>query len=233
MRLGRLQFPMWLLTAALFSSACTDAAPAGPSTAPGEPLQVPPQLAPTPVELSAAEADSLDVAIRQSAELRELLDIRDLLTQRLRQRGHNPQQVFQQRANPRALSGVFGLTPSEERDLNTRLTTARAALLARFPTASLVAEGKVIVPASCQPSRIDSRLERSGAEDGTLANEHGPIEGDPFDDPEFESDCRWLLYVASLALCTTTGPVLYWACAFVAWCSFCDGPAVTRLCNAL
>lgn len=37
--------------------------------------------------------------------------------------------------------------------------------------------------------------------------------------------CHWVLLVASLVLCTAAGPWLYWLCAYVASCTFCDGLA--------
>jgi len=51
-------------------------------------------------------------------------------------------------------------------------------------------------------------------------------EGDP-------SSCEWLPYVAALALCTLLGPIWYWVCAYVAYCSFCKGPLRDGLCDPL
>lgn len=36
-----------------------------------------------------------------------------------------------------------------------------------------------------------------------------------------ENDCSWIPYSACLIVCTSTGPILYWPCAYVCMCSFC------------
>jgi hypothetical protein len=34
--------------------------------------------------------------------------------------------------------------------------------------------------------------------------------------------CQWGPYVAHLAACAKTGPIVYWACAYVAYCAWCE-----------
>ncbi|MDP4281764.1 MAG: hypothetical protein Q8867_06390 [Bacteroidota bacterium] len=44
-------------------------------------------------------------------------------------------------------------------------------------------------------------------------------------------DCYYLPYIACLTVCTSTGPVLYWVCAYGCFCSYCYGPTHDKLCN--
>lgn len=44
------------------------------------------------------------------------------------------------------------------------------------------------------------------------------------------TSCQWGPFIASLILCTTLGPVLYWPCAYIGMCSFCDGSVIDTLC---
>ncbi len=41
----------------------------------------------------------------------------------------------------------------------------------------------------------------------------------------------YIQYTMCLIACTTTGPVIYWPCAYLCYCSYCDGSAT--ICNVL
>jgi len=43
-------------------------------------------------------------------------------------------------------------------------------------------------------------------------------------------DCNWGQFSMSLILCTKTGPVLYWGCAYLALCGHCEGGWVDDIC---
>lgn len=46
-----------------------------------------------------------------------------------------------------------------------------------------------------------------------------------------EVDCAWGPYLGNLALCAATGPKLYWLCAGLAVCSWCEGGWVDNACD--
>jgi len=45
--------------------------------------------------------------------------------------------------------------------------------------------------------------------------------------------CNYVPYVASLVVCTAAGPVLYWPCAILAYCTWCFGPTHDAICGPL
>lgn len=105
----------------------------------------------------------------------------------------------------------------------------------RLKLQSPVAKGllPVIVESEAEPARGGGPRER-----GVSRLTDVPSEGDIFSKaagypPCQEGDpdsCEWLPYVAALALCTLLGPIWYWVCAYVAYCSFCTGPLRDDLC---
>lgn len=42
--------------------------------------------------------------------------------------------------------------------------------------------------------------------------------------------CKWIPYTASLVVCSAGGPILYWPCAYVAVCAWCEGGWVDDAC---
>lgn len=46
-----------------------------------------------------------------------------------------------------------------------------------------------------------------------------------------EASCRWPAYIVALVSCASLGAFLYWLCAYIAYCSFCEGKLVDQLCG--
>jgi len=42
--------------------------------------------------------------------------------------------------------------------------------------------------------------------------------------------CKWVPYTASLLVCSASGPIIYWPCAYVAICAWCEGGWVNDAC---
>lgn len=53
----------------------------------------------------------------------------------------------------------------------------------------------------------------------------------PVGDAPVISGCRWAPYLVALALCSRLGPLLYWACSYVAYCSNCYGVTRDQICT--
>ena len=77
--------------------------------------------------------------------------------------------------------------------------------------------GEITAAQSCNAEAAARALAR-GTGDGEIGLQNTEIE-------EPAGDCKWLQYTAALAVCTTAGPVIYWPCAYLAYCSFCTGNA--------
>ena len=113
------------------------------------------------------------------------------------------------RATPsRVVEKIYGDQASAD-EFMLRLNNATTALLDKFPSLVESSTDSACSPRTKQNIEIFfANFERIHAQ-GTLSQSGG--------------DCRWLPYTACLALCTTTGPVWYWVCAYVCYCSFCEG----------
>jgi hypothetical protein len=49
-------------------------------------------------------------------------------------------------------------------------------------------------------------------------------------EPELDdASCEWVQYALCLVLCTSTGP-LYWPCAYLCVCAYCDGGNIKEIC---
>lgn len=53
----------------------------------------------------------------------------------------------------------------------------------------------------------------------------------PPDSIWWDTDCAWVPFTASVALCSALGPTLYWACAAVAACHWCEGGWIDDACE--
>jgi hypothetical protein len=170
--------------------------------------------------LSPGESARLEAALRRSEEVAELIRIRDELTSRARDRSVTPEMVRQAYtgADPTAAADLLGLSSSESGALDARLLTVQRSLYEKFPVLRSLADGEVTAGETCGAEAAARALTRlrpgrptSGA---TPMNEE--------DIPVVDDGCKWLQYTAALAVCTTAGPVIYWPCAYIAYCSFCS-----------
>lgn len=116
-------------------------------------------------------------------------------------------------ANSEAVRMVYGSQAAADAFM-LRLNEATTALMDRYPA---LAEG-ADSGADCSPTaqKIDVFFASFESINGTGATA--------------QTDCEWIQYVACLAVCTSGGPVIYFPCAYLCWCAFCDNEVTEALC---
>lgn len=193
-------------TATLVLNACTDG----------------PAASPMPNRLTSAEEARLEQELRRSPELSALIAMREELTERARQRNVSAEMVREAygSGDTDAAAALFGFTQAEAEALNHRLVQVQASLYRKHPVLRRIAVGEVEAPL-CGIDIGARRLSTDGSETrnssgGVLFSAEGDHEVLP------DTGCKWIQYTAALALCSAAGPVLYWPCAYIAYCSFCD-----------
>jgi hypothetical protein len=165
--------------------------------------------------LSPMETAALEHELSRSEEVADFIRVRDELTARAKARNVTPEMV---RAayiggDAAAIQRLFGLSPKESYLLTHRLRTNQLRLQARFPVLRSLAEGTVAASgASCGADIAARALVADSRRGGPSTS----IEADPS-----AGGCKWVQYTVALLLCTTGGPVLYWPCAYLAYCSLC------------
>jgi hypothetical protein len=169
--------------------------------------------------LSERETAELEKSLSQSPEVAELTRIRDALTDRARRRRVTPEQVTAAYRNGDAaeLQALFGFTPGESTALSQRLENIQHRLYQKHPELQSIAVGDVSASTPCNAQAAARALAR-----GSVRGSVGGSTGGEIGVMEEEGGCKWLQYTAALAVCTTAGPVIYWPCAYLAYCSFCS-----------
>lgn len=148
--------------------------------------------------------------------LAELLSIRESITQRLvvyRVDVDVLEQAYLQGDTQQIIS-LLHFTPKELVDLNSRLAAAaqRLPLPAHFTT-PCCSHGAGAVHAAFVHIRQHVASLNSNITPDVGGN-----------------TCQYAPLTAALALCTLAGPIWYWPCAYVAYCSFCTGPYAQWAC---
>ena len=95
-----------------------------------------------------------------------------------------------------------------------RLNKATTTLMDRYP--ALADSGDSEADCSPTPQKIDAFFANFESIHSTGATA--------------QTDCKWIQYTACLAACTTTGPIIYFACAYLCFCTFCDNDASEAIC---
>jgi len=128
---------------------------------------------------------------------------------------------------------ILGFTEAEANALNARMDQLRVQIFLAFPDVEKMAVGYAgsscgfaVADSHCDVrAAVDNAAEAVSAMDDLLAFMNMPQGSNR------PVSCHWGPYIASLVLCTTVGPVLYWPCAYVALCSFCEGGWVDSACS--
>jgi hypothetical protein len=166
------------------------------------------------VELSLSEDEKMEA----DPLLQELLEIRDEMTRRLRDR-KVPARLLKQAyaaGDEQAVLDLMGYSRDEAARLRTRLAATREALLAKHPR---LADATPARPKTAgDVARFLDRYEK-------LTESYAPEVYS-----KKKPTCKWLQYSAALGLCAVSGPVIYWPCAYLAMCSLCSGGYVDDIC---
>jgi len=179
-------------------------------------------------------ADTLDTELLASPAVREVVaTARDI--------AYRVSMVFDRDALVEAISAhdgaraaeLLGFTEAEANALNARMDELRVEIFLAFPDVERMSVGYAgsscgfaVAGSQCDVrSAVDNAAEAVSALDELLGFMDAPQGSNR------PVSCHWGPYTASLVLCTTLGPVLYWPCAYVALCSFCEGGWVDSACS--
>lgn len=158
-------------------------------------------------------------------EISELLSIRNAITTRVFE---NKVDVVKLKnaylaSDEKRIAELLKYTPSDVENMNTQLRNIVERMINKAPQLSvLIQEKKVKNCSKCNIEEFFNNFNYHVGKSPRLAKVTNVPAG---------TDCQWVPYLASLALCTTLGPLLYWPCAYVALCSWCWGTEVDALCG--
>lgn len=159
--------------------------------------------------------DSLDALLISDPLVEELLLIRNNFTERINKELGKSFSLEELRlaylySDEQLIISYMGYTSIQIDSIDNRLNQIRNELVDKYPPL------KSYLTSVCAECNIDSFFVHY------YDYTNIPIEA---------LDCRWGPYIASLIVCTTLGPVLYWPCAYVAMCSWCSGGILNYICQ--
>jgi len=159
--------------------------------------------------------------------------IRDQMTRRLIDRGVDLAEVraAYRKADFESVIAMFGYAEGELADLDRQIVNLRKDLVSRYPRLA-AGLAQVAPQGNCYHCNVDRAFDIMKRQVTISASAAGSY-AEAADAKEGESDCMWGAYVSALLLCTTMGPIIYWPCAYLAYCSFCEGPLVDSLCGSV
>jgi len=162
---------------------------------------------------------SLEDQLRADTDVQSLFEIRDELTTSALAAGVTGRELLPvlRARDEKTFASLLGIAPERYAKLAKRLSTAREHLLQRYP--GLMRRAMPRECPDCDVEAFTSMFGRMRARGPALVRAPRAV------------SCHYLPYVASLALCTGLGPVLYWPCTVVAVCTFCEGGWVETVCN--
>lgn len=204
---------------------CTDTPPTG---ADGSPTDVDLSLIP-----SSTTSQRLAAQLRRDPDVIALQAIREEMTTRAvaaRVSGAEAKKLLER--DPVELGRRLGYASSELNSINMRMKTAKRNLLARYPELLEVARG---MECSSDPAMLSRVLDYRGRPfEASLLSVLAVVPGLSFlrqEEPDVgDASCQWIQYTACLVVCTSAGPVIYWPCAFLCVCAFCEG-GLASLCG--
>jgi hypothetical protein len=176
--------------------------------------------------------DYLDKLLKLDPDVRELIDIRQEITQRVIDRNVSITELraAYQNRDEKQFRKLMEFTNADIKSLQRRISKSRTAILDRYPEIeNLMSESDRYVN-SYNP--LTGNRKTGEFADHLSSYSSNYLESELVLEYEEGGDvtCRWAPYIAGLAVCTTLGPILYWPCAYVALCSFCSGGWVDSAC---
>jgi hypothetical protein len=179
------------------------------------------------------------------AEFKELFEIRDELAYRIIQNKVSKQQLNDAYVSKdiKKLQSLMGITDSEVNYFQMRLKTISDSLMIKYPQLKSEVENFKKCK-TCQSINIWSIYNEITAKNFFITSngKHYSIvtlaqlklsvntvngvttfeDAPPGDGGDVNpTNCAWAPYIACVAVCTASGPILYWPCCYVCVCSFC------------
>jgi len=161
--------------------------------------------------------------------------IRDDLTKRVLESGVSGKEIADivENNNTRRFAEITGYTVEELDEIGRRINFLGKVIHDRYPDLEEKARKGPEGCVECDFRNISEKWDQTLAahKEADVFDKEGDENQIPLPDPSNKGvTCQWLQYTAALAVCTTTGPVFYWACAYIAVCTFCSGGWVSTIC---
>lgn len=159
--------------------------------------------------------DTLDNLLMSEPLVQELLQIRNNFTERIncevgKSFSLEELKLAYLNSDEQRIISYMGYTSNQIDSIGERLNTISQELLTKYPALSSY------ITSECNSCNVESFF--------SYYYEYTNISTEAL-------ECRWAPYIASLVLCTTLGPILYWPCAYVAMCSWCSGGILNYICK--
>lgn len=193
------------------------------------------ELAPEPKDaeeekdLVAQKNEDLENQLKEDPDVLGLLAVRDKISQQILDSGvsgQDLQQVFYSN-DPAEITQLLGFTQAEVNYLNNKLIQHSNALLARYSELQTYTQTH---NANCSDYSCFENNEHANALFTNLDTYLSLSTENGLGKNQAAVACEWLPFIGALILCAQTGPILYWICAYVSLCSFCDGGWVDAIC---
>lgn len=169
------------------------------------------------LSLSWAEAQSVNKTMDADPLVQRLDALIKEVSKRASERGVSTNDAIRAgRARGTAAAGeLLGYVPGELEAIDAEIASLLKQIISKYPAVQAQVDGRLTVA-----PRVQIACGESG-QSFTAAMCEGELD---------ETNCNWLLYTAALVACTAAGPVLYWACALLAWCEFCTSELHEAIC---
>lgn len=186
--------------------------------------------------LNEPSSAAFEMRLKEDADVQELLSIRDEMIKRALDSGVGGAEISDVvvRNDTERFAAILEYSEEEMAELGSRIAYLGKVIQDRYPKLKDMAGSRREECPGCDFKAIAEKWNDISArhrEPGVV-----PTDGEvqiPLPDPSQKGvTCQWVLYAASLAVCTTAGPVLYWACALVATCALCTGGWVSTMCQS-
>ena len=186
-------------------------------------------------EINSPSTVEYELRLKEDVNIKELLSIRDEMIEKVIKSGVSGTEMADivERNDTKGFAEILGCTDEEMADLGRRIEYLGDVIREKYPELQEMAG---IQPEECPKCEFrtitekwDNDIEtRKEADEFYTDGEENQI---PLPDPSQKGvTCQWVQYSAALILCTTAGPVLYWACAYIAVCTFCSGGWTSTVC---
>lgn len=173
----------------------------------------------TNVSLCQNNDELIENQLESEALVQELLLIREDITNNIISRLgtyfsiEELKQAYKE-SNQEKIIGMIGYTNEKVYDISERLNYIRSELLVKYPELQ-----NYLNTTNINQPDIDNFFDKYFHLDNSLQIKK-PLK------------CKWLPYTATLIVCTSVGPILYWPCAYAAICAWCTGGIADRMCGS-
>lgn len=184
--------------------------------------------------MSTPSISEYEKSLKEDSDIQELCAIRDEMISKALKSNVSGAVMAEivKRNDEERFASILGYTEDEIANLGSRIVKLGESIRNRYPELADMPSNRATPCPECEFKNIAERWDNL-----VVTNKRSIKLGDgdqmiPTPDPSDKGvTCQWAMYIGALALCTLTGPVLYWACAVVAICTYCSGGWVSGFCQ--